>query len=398
MVDYLSFLMGKGSIATKQTQNLATTQGGRGWLVVLFFLLSHLACGDSVTGSRHIVETDSGELLIGEVLPKSTDSILYIRSGLLGEISLPRSRVVRLEARLPSALPGADKNTEAVKKIPNVPTAKSPQKSEVSEKPKAPQSASSKLSEKDKKPPLLDESPPELGLSDYLLGLRAPDSWSGDARVGINVSTGDSQWTQTYLRGKLEVRPKGKSRLYRFSGSYTYQENERSNGDKYRSQDKYDLSLLFRHNFKNNWFIQNTSQLRVDQKKGIDRDLSNLVGIGYSFRPLKNVEFNVGGAGGMADYNSNKASSRNGNETILSVFEEFTWKPLKRTSLVHRFNYFWNPDDDEEYNFVIKTALRVRVTDLLGFEFSHNKSYDNNTGTGNNKDDTRWLNALILFF
>ena len=47
---------------------------------------------------------------------------------------------------------------------------------------------------------------------------------------------------------------------------------------------------------------------------------------------------------------------------------------------------------------MLKTALRVRVTDLLGFEFSFNKDYDNDTGTGNNKNDTRWLNALILFF
>lgn len=245
---------------------------------------------------------------------------------------------------------------------------------------------------------MLAQTPTEIGLFDYLLGLRAPDSWSGNARVGINISTGDSLWTQTYLRGKLEIRPKGTSSLYRFTGSYTYQQNEKSNGTKSRSQDKYDLSLLYRYSFENNWFLQNTTQLRADQKKGIDRDLSNLVGIGYGFRPFSTLEFNVGGAGGVADFQSNQSSSRNGHETNLSVFEELVWKPLKRTSLVHRFNYYWNPDDQEEYNYLIKTALRVRVTDLLGFEFSYNKSYDNDTGSGNNKDDTRWLNALILFF
>ena len=230
---------------------------------------------------------DTGERLIGEVLPKSSDSTLYIRSGLLGEIAFAtltytpsKSRfrghfitigcggLIKRKAPVPAASVAAPKKDPIVKKKEAV---NPPAKATIVDK---------------SEPPMLAKTPTEIGLFDYLLGLSAPDSWSGNARVGINISTGDSEWTQTYLRGKLEVRPKGKSRLYRYTGSYTYQENEKSTGKKFRSQDKYDLSMLFRQSFKNNWFIQNSTQFRVDQKKGIDRDLSNLIGFGYGFRPI----------------------------------------------------------------------------------------------------------------
>ncbi|MGC6456041.1 MAG: DUF481 domain-containing protein [Coraliomargaritaceae bacterium] len=353
--------------------------------------------GDDIDETLQLIELDTGERLIGSVLPQSTDASLVIRSGLLGELVLPRTRVVGMN-EVPAA------NTESpsapVKPVEEQASGltESAEKDTSSDQAVPESQSSATASVEKKEPPMLANTPTEIGLFDYLLGLRAPDSWSGNARVGINISTGDSLWTQTYLRGKLEIRPKGQSSLYRFTGSYTYQENEKANGKKFRSQDKYDLSLLYRYSFENNWFVQNTIKIRADQKKGIDRDLSNLFGFGYGFRPVDKIEFNVGGAGGVADYQSNNANSRNGHETNLSVFEELVWKPLKRTSLVHRFNYYWNPDDKEEFNYVIKTALRVRVTDLLGFEFSYNKSYDNDTGSGNNKDDTRWLNALILFF
>ena len=216
--------------------------------------------------------------------------------------------------------------------------------------------------------------------------------------MGFNISSGDSKWTETYLRGKLEVRPRDNPSLYRYTGSYTYRENERDNGDKFKSQDKYDAAFLYRYTFDNSWFLQNTASWRVDQKKGINRDVSDLVGAGYTFKPTPTIEWNVGGSGGIEDYESSGENSRNGTSASLSVFEELKWTPLQRTSVIHSFNYFWNPDNSSQYNYVIKTALRVRLTDLLGFEFSYNKDYDNDTGAGQNKDDTRWLNAMILFF
>ena len=194
------------------------------------------------------------------------------------------------------------------------------------------------------------------------------------------------------------IRPSGSSSLFRLAGAYTYRETERSNGGTYKSTDRYDAEFLYRYTFDNDWFVQNLATWRVDHRKGIDRELANLVGVGYSFHPLKKLEFNLGVSAGVEDFQLDADDNRNGSSGVVNVFEELTWRPMKRTSLVHRFGYFWDPEDSNQYKYVTKTALRLRMTDLLGFEFSYNKDYDNDTGQGNNKDDTRWLNALILFF
>ena len=43
-------------------------------------------------------------------------------------------------------------------------------------------------------------------------------------------------------------------------------------------------------------------------------------------------------------------------------------------------------------------AIRVRLTELLGFEFSFNKTFDNDLGDVTIKNDTQWRNALVIYF
>lgn len=353
-------------------------------------MLCLLLCGllaARLNAMDQTITLDSGERLIGAVLPKSTDETVYLKTELFGELSIPRARVVELLVVSPESSSSPTAQVAAAEPV------------EVSERVEAPRGVVSETAKAVEPAELVaDEEDLEGGLFNYLLGLNTPESWSGNFRMGFNISSGDSKWTETYLRGKLEVRPEDSSSLYRYTGSYTYRESEDKNGNKFKSQDKYDATFLYRYGFDNDWFVQNTASWRVDQKKGIDRDLSNHVGFGYSFEPRSTVEWNVGGSVGIDDYQSRGEHSRNGNSTSLSVFEELKWSPLERTTLVHSFSYFWDPDDSSRYNYVAKTALRVRLTDLLGFEFSHNKEYDSDTGTGQDKDDTRWLNALVLFF
>ena len=45
-----------------------------------------------------VVMLTSGERVMGKVLPQSNDEILVMQSTLLGEISLPRTSVLRIEA------------------------------------------------------------------------------------------------------------------------------------------------------------------------------------------------------------------------------------------------------------------------------------------------------------
>ncbi|WP_052293149.1 DUF481 domain-containing protein [Coraliomargarita akajimensis] len=362
-----------------------------------------------------IVTIDSGERIIGDVLAESTEETLAIQSGAFGKLTIARSRVVKIEEQLavaapatspapiaetdatPAPKPVADANAVEVSKPkpkpePEVVLAEAPAPAQPQTAVVEPQAKTSEELQD------IEQERIEKRLYNYLTGFSAPESWKGSLKVGMNVSTGDSKWNETYLRGTLEVREKGSPHLYRYAGTYIYRENERSDGSTYKSQDRYDASFLYRYNFDNDWFVQNTLVWRVDQKKGIDRDLSDMLGVGYAFNPFKTVKFNLGANAGVGQYETANETTRDGINPLVGFFEELSWKPLKRTSLVHSFRYYINPQNTYQYSFLMKTALRVRMTDLLGFEFSYNKDYDNDTGAGNNKNDTRWLNALIVYF
>ncbi len=355
--------------------------------------LACLACATIVRAEPELLLLSSGERLVGEVLPQSDEQTLYIKSALLGELQIPRASVVKMEPAV-AAQPSPEIVIAEIEPFEPVAVPEA-QESVTSPKPVAPiepgEAASATFAEM--------EEPIEPSLFKKLWGLQTPESWNGNLRVGMNLSRGDSRWTETYARGKLDIRPNQGPSLYRFTGSYTYRESENGRGETYKSADKYDAAGLYRRSFdNNNWFVQNTLAYRADQRKGIDREVSNLLGFGYTFKPLEAMEFNVGATGGVEDYQTDFDDTRSGLNGVVSVFEEIAWSPFEKTSFVHSFNYFQNPEESDQYNYVLKAAIRYRMTDLLGFEFSYNQDFDNDTGAGNARDDTRWLNALIVYF
>jgi len=178
----------------------------------------------------------------------------------------------------------------------------------------------------------------------------------------------------------------------------TYRETERDNGDSFVSTDRYDGTFIYRRTFSDDWFVQNSLGGRVDNRKGIDRELQELVGVGYRYEPSETLELIFGGGGGVEDYRAGTEDTRNGINPVANVFQEFVWDPFDRASLVQKFNYYWNPENSEQYNYVFSAALRYRITDLLGFEFSYNQDFDNDIGDGNAKEDARWRNAMIVYF
>ena len=105
-----------------------------------------------------------------------------------------------------------------------------------------------------------------------------------------------------------------------------------------------------------------------------------------------------GGGGGIEELKADFEAARAGQLQLANIFQEATWRPLKRTSVIQKFNYYWDPEDSDQFNYVLTAAIRIRLTDLLGFEFSYNKSYDSDVGITNSKDDEQWRNALVLYF
>ncbi len=335
----------------------------------------------SLLAAPQVVSLSSGERLVGEVMPQSNDQVLVLKSNLLGEMSIQRAQIVAIEPQvIPTAKLASATNTE-------------PQSAEVKKQVDTQVAIAEKMTEVEQ---ALEEEQP---LVDKLFAFKAPEAWHGNLRMGMNISSGDKQWTETALRGKLEIKQQGDPNFYRFTGSYTYRETERSNGDTYKSTDRYDGAFIYRRSFAgDNWFIQNSMSTRVDQIKGIDRELQELVGVGYKVKPSNQFELLFGASGGLEEYQTDSENTRNGVNKVLNVFEEFTWKPFTRTSFVQKFNYYWEPDYTERYNYVLTAAVRIRLTDLLGFEFSYNQNYDNDIGNGNEKNDAVWRNALIVYF
>ncbi len=329
-------------------------------LILLPLFLFALA---SANATLSVVDLDTGEQLIGEILPQSSPVVVMLRSPLLGEFKVPRARVISIRAK--DSKPLLVKPSSSAKGIPK----------------KAEESAINKET-----------------IIETLLDLKAPDYWSGNMRLGINLSQGDRKWQETYARGKLEIDPKQSPNFYRFSGSYTYRQTERANGDEYKSTDKYNAEFIYRRSFFENWFTQNALGYRADRVKGIDREVQVSAGIGFQYKPSNRFKFLLGGGAGVEELDANFGDSRADSSPFANIFQEATWRPFKRTSVVQKFSYYWNPKDSNQFNYVLTAAVRVRFTDLLGFEFSYNKSFDNDLGNSEAKDDAQWRNALVFYF
>ena len=317
----------------------------------------------SANATLSVVNLDTGEQLIGEILTQSSTITVVIRSPLLGEVKVPRARVISIRAK--DSKPTLTKSNSAAKGKP-----KKAEESVINEE----------------------------TLLETLLDLKAPGYWSGNMRLGTNLSQGDRKWQETYARGKLEIDPKQSPNFYRFSGSYAYRQTERANGDEYKTTDKYNAEFIYRRSFFENWFTQNALGYRADRVKGIDREVQVSAGIGYKYKPSNRFKFLLGGGGGVEELDANFGDPRTYSSPFANIFQEATWRPFKRTSVVQKFSYYWNPKDSNQFNYVLTAAVRVRFTDLLGFEFSYNKSFDNDLGNSEAKDDTQWRNALVFYF
>lgn len=323
--------------------------------------------------SGAIVSMQSGERLIGEISPKSDATRLVLESPLLGEITLPREQIVSIQRDVPAdeiaaSEPGEPASAEAVESADAKPAT------------------------------ILSEGADEVPFLAKLLAYKAPEDWKGNLRLGLNLSTGDTKWTETFMQANLVVDPSQSPNYYRYVGSYTLRETEKNDGTTVVSTDRYDANFTYRRDISEAWFLQNSIGGRVDRIKGIDRELQELIGLGFRLNPTEKVEFLIGGGGGVEDFQTQNIDTRTGFNPVANFFQELTWRPFEKASLVQEFNYFVNPDVADQFNYVLRAAFRYRITDLLGIEFSFDKNFDNDVGNGNAQDDTRLRNAVIVYF
>ena len=337
----------------------------------------------SLIAATKEVRLKSGERLVGEVLSSSDAKTLHLRSKILGDLTLPRSAIAStrdLPIPKPPATPKPTVAAKAVPKSPPVPAKPTP----------APKPAGE-----------LAESEGKLffplwkSVSDF----KTPPSWSGNLRLGLNINTGSSDWTERYARGQLSIQPKGSKNFFRFGGSYSFRENEYSNGTTRITSDKYDLSALYRRSFQKGWFVQNALGYREDNVKGIDFETKYSIGGGYKFKVFKDrIEINIGAGVGLEEFEaSDPDDSRNGRNYVVNPFQELTWKLSKRATFSQKMNFFRNLKDPNLYDYKFSAAFRTRLTDVFGLEFSYRKDFDSDVG-GKEKDDSQWRSALVIYF
>lgn len=332
-----------------------------------------------------VLYLDSGERLVGEVLPESSAQTVVLKSALLGQLQVARERVLQIEAyavQESSAVPASA--TGAAESVPEI---------------LAP-------------PPVESQSEAGLWLSlkeyralqemqDWVTRfseIETPESWRGDLRIGLNLSDGDNKWEENYARGKLEIEPVGTANFYRLSGSYIYRKTEHDNGDTVKSTDRYDGEFVYRRTFSEDWFVQNALSLRVDQIKGIDRELKELIGLGYKYKIRDGVELLFGAGAGVRQLRADFQDNYLGETPVMNAFQELSWRLSPRVRLSQEFDYNLNPELPEQYSYTLSASLRFRLTDLLGFEFSFFKDFDSDVGNGEVKKDIRWQNALVVYF
>ena len=334
-----------------------------------FFSLSSTILS-SLYATNSVVFLDSGEKLIGEVLPISNQEILVLRSPVLGELQFLRKRISSIHIEPPES--------------ENTPLALTEPKAEKPEN----------LNLFTRK----QEMDAEIRVLENLKRFNAPDHWSGNLRFGMNFNNGDRRYSETYARGKLEISPENSPHFYRLAGSYTYRETERPNGDLFKTKDKYDAQFVYRREIQGNWFVQNSLSGRVDKIKRINRKVQGTIGMGYIYKPYRSLEFVLGGGGGIEHYDAELGDTRASRSSLLNIFQEAVWSPLERTSFIQGFNYYWNPNNNDLYSYTLTMAVRIRLTDLLGFEFSFNRTFDNDLGDSSVKNDAQLRNALVIYF
>jgi putative salt-induced outer membrane protein YdiY len=358
--------------------------------VLLVYVSILLLWLSALQAAPSLVELDSGEQIIGEVLSGSDAQTVVLRSSLLGELKVPRAHVTSIQTQTKAAESEAPEKFQMRAQAEGKP---GPKEADVKpdERPSAQVSTKKAVAD-------AVATAEEQEILDRIKGFKAPDDWSGNVRLGVNLSQGDSKWVQSYAQVKLEIDPKQSQNYYLFTGSYTYRETERTTGVKYKSTDKYDAGFTYRRKYGDEWFVQNALAYRADMLKDIECEAQETVGVGYHYKPSDSFEVIFGGGGGVEQFEGDYEENQEGLSPVANIFQEATWKPLKRTSIVQKFNYYWNPEDSERYNYVFSAAVRVRLTDLLGFEFSFSQSFDNDVGDGSAQDDTQWRNALVVYF
>ena len=322
----------------------------------------------------------SGEVLLGQKQAVESSEAITIEHSVFGTLEIPQKSIAQIETNpLPASVQAESNVTEQ-----GLPEAAIMSTEQVSPQQEQEQQQETLKNER-------------IDFLKEINKLKAPKSWAGNLKLGMNYSMGDLKYEQNYLRGKVRIQKEHSPHSLELKGEYIYQETERSTGDTYVSADRFYTDFTYRWQYSEHWFLQNLTTLRKDTIKRIEREIQNLSGVGYRTKLSEKLELLVGSGIGFQDKSLDSTIVSDQKDWVVNVFQELNWTPLERMKISEKLNYFRNPNEIAIYNYDFTLSLNYRLTDLLGLEMRYTKDFDNGIDDKFG-DDNRFQNALTLYF
>lgn len=307
---------------------------------------------------------NNGDRISGQFLRRA-DGRIYFRSPLLGDISVPESKAVVVEA--------PETPVESLSGLP---------------------------------PGGVAATPSDESSSTAVSTTRIPPAWRGKIEFGAQDTTGRTDSLSLTLRGDAEKKSGANS--YRADARFLYGKQEES-----LSSDRYDATFRWRHELSERVFGQSQTKFTRDRVKRIDQNWEEGAGFGYRLVNRPRNAVNVG-AGITLQYREADGID-SGLDYLGEIFQDYTYKLTGRVTLHQDANVLYSPltqnryttvngvilqtdQDAQNYRIRLNTALQGKISERLSFNVRFEYEYDNAILDPEAKVDRRITTTLGLGF
>lgn len=221
--------------------------------------------------------------------------------------------------------------------------------------------------------------------------------WKVKFRAGMDYKKTNSSYT-AYTLG-LNADRKWDKDSVALAAYYDYTRESPVTGPEYTSTDKYGASAVYRRdlNTDEGWFFTNTLSYRKDMVKGIDHEINEIVGVGYTFKMLDDsLIINVYGGPGLKYIQANNYSDHY--VAMMTAGEDLVWKFHEWMRIENKMGGEINLTNGGEYTFNFMLGLVVSPTPVFDLAARYTFQYDGINAGSSVKTEQRFIIALEVPF
>lgn len=318
-----------------------------------------------IAADEVVIETVSGERLVGRVLQEDGETVRF-ESSTLGEIRIPQAKIRHRTAPAPTAggtAPGP------VASQPPPPAAPASQAT-----PAAPAPA----------------APVAKGALRSLLGL--PDAVTASIAIGVNLRAGVID--QRGYTASLTVGYQGKKNVFNSVFQYQYMK-----AGPIRAADDFFFDNLFQHNFSEKYFLLVGGRYRQDKVMAVDEELNIFAAPGVYLIKNPKVEFGfaAGLSGLLQDFGSlapglpDPARTR---DLGVATYQFLQYQALPRVHIVQNNIFTQSLDDSSKYIHRFYVSANIALTSRLSLMNILGRGYDSQPAPGVKKTQNMLMSQL----